>query len=765
MSSVSLYEHQRAVLDAMHAAGCAPVKPEVIVFDGVLHRFQVEGDKKGSRNGWLVLYGDDLPAGKFGSWKTGVSVAWCATAVQELTPAQRREREREIAKAQARRRREELARQARAQARANRLWRRANPTVDFRHPYLVRKQVPAIGLRQLGDNLLVPIRDPAGTLYALQFINPQGGKRFLKHSAIEGHYHTLGNPNGADTLLLCEGYATGVSLHRITHLPVVIAFNAGNLLPVAQTLRQHFPQSRLVIAADDDRLTTGNPGRTFAEDAARAVNGAVMLPDFTGLDTRTDPTDFNDLQVLGGLPRLRVQLVRALQSTPVIPAPVEFASGPPPRFARPTSKTKSMSKPARQRKSTARPRANLYQDVTDRIIAMIEQGTAPWQQRWDQVRHPNAPALPVNAVTGKPYHGINVLLLLASSFPLDDPRWCGFQQAKSQGWQVKAGERGTTIVFYKRLEIADNADDSAPHAVLDEDGQAVKFIPVLRKHTVFHASQIEGIPSLADTYGPVEALPEHQWQSDNHLDAILQRSGAHIHEGDRAAYRPADDLILLPPRERFPDSAAYYGVAFHELGHWTGHESRLNRGVALIRDSSAYAREELRAELTSAFLGAELGICHDLDEHAAYLSMYLNVLRQDNKEIFRAAKDAQGIADLIMDRHPDWQLEHGVCVQRTAPLPSTTPLTEGGKPAATAVPVIIPATKDTPAEPAPDEPVSTVVQQSPFHWLSAALADVHCAGEDDSELGRLSRQIDAAFAGVPQSVDTPRSMDYRHPEV
>jgi antirestriction protein ArdC len=239
--------------------------------------------------------------------------------------------------------------------------------------------------------------------------------------------------------------------------------------------------------------------------------------------------------------------------------------------------------------------------------------------------------------------------------------------------RARAGARGATIYFFKRLELpAAGETDAEPPP--DEDGRPLgRTVPPLRRHTVFHASQIEGLPSLEEAYGPAGALPDHAWEAEDRLEDLLHRTGARIvHGGDRAYYDPVEDCIALPPRQRFPSAAAFFGVAFHELGHWTGHETRLNRPFARRRDAPEYAREELRAELASAFLGAELGIRHDLDSHATYLDRYLGLLRGDPREIFRASRDAQAIADLILDRHPIWQLKDGVCARRTEPPPAVS---------------------------------------------------------------------------------------------
>ena len=373
---------------------------------------------------------------------------------------------------------------------------------------------------------------------------------------------------------------------------------------------------------------------------------------------------------------------------------------------------------------------DLYQEVTDRIVAMIEAGAAPWRKPWTTPRLPGVPALPVNAATGQPYHGINVLLLLTLSMLFGDPRWCSYRQAEARGWQVRQGERGTPICFYKLLEIGpEDRDDLG--ALVGEGDEAVRTVPLLRRSTVFHASQIEGLPTLEEAYGAGEPLPEAAWDAEARLEVLLARSDAAIeHRGVRAYYQPGEDRIVLPPRGRFPSAAAYYGTAFHELGHWTGHEQRLNRPFSFDRSAPDYAREELRAELSSAFLNAELGCPHNLDEHAAYLAMYLELLRQDRKEIFRAAKDAQAIADLILDRHPRLRLEQGMAVPRTG-----SPEPDG----------LMLATADPPA------PIRTFDDLLIAHQrlIGGALREVVRRGDDEGYLGRLVRDLAAALPVSP----------------
>jgi len=286
-----------------------------------------------------------------------------------------------------------------------------------------------------------------------------------------------------------------------------------------------------------------------------------------------------------------------------------------------------------------------YQEVTDRIIAALEAGTPPWRKPWDPDKT-GGPAMPRNASTGQRYRGINVLTLgmSALAFSSADPRWATYKQAEDRGWQVRKGERGTTGYFFKRLEVR---DDSRPEG--DED--AVKRIPLLRAFSLFHASQIEGIPD----YVP-PTIEEAPWRAPEAAEIILANSGAVIRVGgERAFYSPATDHIQMPPRSAFATAEGFCGTMIHEAGHWTGAESRLNRDLRNKFGSHDYAREELRAEIGQMMVCAELGIADcDFSNNAAYVASWLEKLRSDRKEIFRAAADAQRIADYLLAFHPDY---------------------------------------------------------------------------------------------------------------
>ena len=267
-----------ALIDAMRAAGIAPAKPLELDADGKLVRFDVEGDKKNSRNGWVVHFSKPVPAGAYGSWKTGVSHTWCAQGAEPVTPAGRAEQQRQR-KAMQQARAIELANvQASARERAAKLWATARPATNA-HAYLQRKRVQAYGIRQLRDMLVIPARDVNGRLHTLQFIGADGSKRFLSGGRIAGCYYAIGRP--FDSLLVAEGYSTGATLHQATGAAVAICFSCGNLLPVARALRDKFPRLRLVICADNDSATPGNPGVTHAKAAARAVGGFLAVPKLT----------------------------------------------------------------------------------------------------------------------------------------------------------------------------------------------------------------------------------------------------------------------------------------------------------------------------------------------------------------------------------------------------------------------------------------------------------------------------------------------------
>lgn len=271
------------IASAMAAVGICPRElPELE--PGKVSRFMVEGDKSGSRNGWVSIF-PDLAGAVFGSWRSGVTGTCFADGggnrphfeqarmtrlASELAGRAKREREREAAAA------------------CSEMWRKALPATD--HPYLTKKQIMPHCARLLGDALLIPVFDDLGRLQSLQFIQPDGQKRFKSGGRMAGGRVWIGEPDGKTTLLLCEGFATAATLHEATGLPVVVAFNAGNLLAVARDVRNKYRRARIVICGDNDLSTDGNPGLTKASEAADCVNAELFLP-----PDEYGHSDFNDL--------------------------------------------------------------------------------------------------------------------------------------------------------------------------------------------------------------------------------------------------------------------------------------------------------------------------------------------------------------------------------------------------------------------------------------------------------------------------------------
>lgn len=352
-TDMSLIDHTAAFKDAMTKEGIVCL--EAIVADGKLHRFDVEGDPKGKRNGFYVLHGDERPAGIFGCnrrYGNDHKFHWTGKGTVRLTPEERAELAKKSADARARRAAEVAKLEAAAKDRAVAMWDRAKPATQ--HAYLTRKGVKAEGLR-VGDwmkerkdgteyvaargALLIPIRDLSG-MVSLQaiFEKPIGDDRrdkdFVHSGKKRGCWSTIGKPgefNGRQTVLICEGYATGATLHEATGLAVLVAFDAGNLIHVARKAGEVMPDARIVICGDNDQFTEKpikNPGLTRARAAAEAVGCEWIVPAFD--DLNGEPTDFNDLHAIAGLGAVRNQVMGLLDpQREVGPAPAPEDEPPP----------------------------------------------------------------------------------------------------------------------------------------------------------------------------------------------------------------------------------------------------------------------------------------------------------------------------------------------------------------------------------------------------------------------------------------------------
>lgn len=282
---------------AMEAAGLAT--PAQIHADGKLHRFSTNG-KRGDDSGWYVLHADGIAAGAFGCWRSGLQSSWCAQSDHAMSDGER-QAVRERLQAIQRQRDAEQA-QAHAAAVSSAASMLACSEAVAHHPYLTAKGIKAHGVRTDGERLMIPMRDTAGMIHSMQTIGPNGDKRFLSGGRVNGCYFSIGKPDGR--LIVCEGFATGASIHDCTGHAVAVAFNAGNLKAVAVALRAKYPALSITIAADDDDQTAGNPGMTKATAAALAVNGLLAVPVFPA-DRPDKATDFNDLHRLAGADAVR----------------------------------------------------------------------------------------------------------------------------------------------------------------------------------------------------------------------------------------------------------------------------------------------------------------------------------------------------------------------------------------------------------------------------------------------------------------------------
>ena len=294
-----------------------------------------------------------------------------------------------------------------------------------------------------------------------------------------------------------------------------------------------------------------------------------------------------------------------------------------------------------KREQTMDAKKPFHEVVAEKLIEQLKQGTAPWQMPWKA--GDGGGMMPFNPTTGKRYKGINAIHLLSQG--RDDQRWLTFNQAKAAGAQVRKGEKSTSIQYWKFEEEQTKRDENNK-PVLDGKGDPVKVRvrlerPKMFMANVFNAEQIDGLP--------LYQKPAQTWNALERAETILQASGADIrHGGDRAYYRPSTDNIQLPDKAQFPSADNYYATALHELGHWTGHGSRLDRDLSHPFGSEGYAKEELRAEIASMILGDELGIGHDPGQHASYVQSWIKALQNDPLEIFRAASDAEKIQTFVL---------------------------------------------------------------------------------------------------------------------
>jgi len=276
---------------------------------------------------------------------------------------------------------------------------------------------------------------------------------------------------------------------------------------------------------------------------------------------------------------------------------------------------------------------DVHQTITDQIIAAIEAGCPPWRKPW--TGSTAGACLPLRH-NGEAYRGINILVLwsVAAAQGYTSARWLTFKQAKDLGGSVRKGEKSALVVYYDTFRKE------------DEDGEE-QVIPFTKDYRVFNADQIDGLP--ADYYIQPEPARDLGTVADPELDAFFAATGATIDTTDepRAYYSITHDRIHMPPINTFHDAGGYYGTLAHEVTHWTGAASRLDRFERFAVRKS-YAFEELVAEIGNCLLCANLGLTPDFEQSAAYIDLWLRAMKEDTRAIFRAASEAQKATDLIL---------------------------------------------------------------------------------------------------------------------
>ncbi|MCR1812103.1 zincin-like metallopeptidase domain-containing protein [Sulfurospirillum sp. hDNRA2] len=288
--------------------------------------------------------------------------------------------------------------------------------------------------------------------------------------------------------------------------------------------------------------------------------------------------------------------------------------------------------------------------VAEKIIEALENGTAPWVRPWKGAELNSI--RPYNPTTNKPYKGINFVNLSIEQMNkgYNDPRWLTYKQAQAIGANVRQGEKGTPIQYWQFTEEITVLDENNK-PILDQDGKPQKMTveldnPKVFYSTVFNANQIDGLPKIE-----ISTENKKTFEVIEEAEKILKNSNAKIsHQaGNRAYYMPSTDSITLPQKEQFISEMAYYSTALHELGHWTGHSSRLDRDLTGSFGSKSYAKEELRAEIGSYMLCSNLSLDFDPGNHNAYIKSWVQNLQDQPNEIFKAASDAGKITQYLQD--------------------------------------------------------------------------------------------------------------------
>jgi putative DNA primase/helicase len=492
-------------IEAQFAAALAAfdLNPPEIVADGTRHRFDANDEKKGKKSAWYVLHADGVPAGAFGNWKTGLSEKWCGKSDQTLTPIERTDYLAKIARARQEADATRLQLEQEAAAECSRIFASALDATDD-NPYCVRKGIKPYGLKEFKDKrtLLVPLRDAQGVLCSLQFIYADGTKRLKSNGRVKGAYYSFGG-KPVDTVLVCEGFATGASLFAALGHPVAVAFNAGNLEAVALALRGKLPDVQIIVCADNDRFNAaGNVGVVRATAAARAVGGWLAVPEFDSDDG--SPTDFNDLAQRQGAEALVDALSKAVY------------------FDAPTAKLASSAKPPSERPAAPGPsrvvKIRCGADIKPQAITWLWPG-------W-------LPAGKLTILAGAAGTGKTTLALALASVITAGGRWPDGTVSKSKGnVLIWSSEDVADDTLVPRL-IAAGADLSRCHFIegIAQNGESVPFDPSQDIIELHRAAQAMGGVSLLLIDPIVSAVAGDMHKANDvrrSLQAVVDFADAH----------------------------------------------------------------------------------------------------------------------------------------------------------------------------------------------------------------------------------------------
>ncbi|MFK3738492.1 AAA family ATPase [Massilia sp. TN1-12] len=479
------------------------LNPPEVIADGVRRRFDADDDKRGKKSAWYILHGDGVPAGAFGNWKTGLSEKWCGKSDQALTPPERADYLAKIAQARTDAEATRLQLEDEAAAACARIFAGALDATDD-NPYCVRKGIKPYGLKEFKDKrtLLVPLRDAQGAMCSLQFIYADGTKRFKSNGRVQGAYYSFGG-RPVDTVLVCEGFATGASLFAALGHPVAVAFNAGNLEAVALALRGKFPDVQIVVCADNDRFNAaGNVGVERATAAARAVGGWLAVPEFDS--DEGSPTDFNDLAQRQGGNAVIDAFCRAVC---VAPPAAELASPAKPSSERPAA-------PAPSRVVKIRCGA----DIKPQAITWLWPG-------W-------LPAGKLTILAGAAGTGKTTLALALASVITAGGRWPDGTVSKAKGnVLIWSSEDVADDTLVPRL-IAAGADLSRCHFIegIAQNGESVPFDPSQDIIELHRAAQAMGGVSLLLIDPIVSAVAGDMHKANDvrrSLQAVVDFADAH----------------------------------------------------------------------------------------------------------------------------------------------------------------------------------------------------------------------------------------------